>query len=35
MMPENKAHSGTALRQFLSNHPFSPTLFVGTAKQTP
>lgn len=35
MMPENKEHFGMALRQFLSNHPFSPTLFGGTAKQTP
>jgi len=35
MMPENKEHFGKTLRQFISNHPFSPTLFAGTAKQTP
>jgi hypothetical protein len=27
MMPENKEHFGKVLRQFISNHPFSPTLF--------
>jgi hypothetical protein len=27
MMPENKEHFGRVLRQFLGNHPFSPTLF--------
>jgi len=27
LMPENKEHFGRVLRQFLSNHPFSPTLF--------
>lgn len=27
MMPENKEHFGRVLRQFLSNHPFSPMLF--------
>jgi hypothetical protein len=30
MMPENKEHFGRALRQFINNHPFSPTLFGGT-----
>jgi hypothetical protein len=35
MMPENKEHFGRAMRQFISAHPFSPTLFVGTAEQTP
>jgi hypothetical protein len=34
MMPENKEHFGRALRQFISTHPFSPTLFVGTPEQT-
>lgn len=34
MMPENKEHFGRALRQFISSHPFSPTLFDGTAKKT-
>lgn len=34
MMPENKEHFGTTLKQFISNHPFSPTLFEGVAKQT-
>lgn len=29
MMPENKEHFGKALRQFINNHPFSPTLFGG------
>ena len=27
MLPENKEHLGRALRQFISTHPFSPTLF--------
>lgn len=27
MLPENKEHLGRALRQFISSHPFSPTLF--------
>ena len=27
MMPENKEHFSRALRQFISKHPFSPTLF--------
>lgn len=31
MMPENKEHFGRALRQFICNHPFSPSLFVETA----
>ena len=31
MMPENKEHLARALRQFISSHPFSPTLFGGTA----
>ena len=35
MMPENKAHFGRALRQFISSHPFSPTLFAGSTTQTP
>ncbi len=35
MMPENKEHFGRALRQFISSHPFSPTLFGGSAAQTP
>ncbi|UCV08390.1 AAA family ATPase [Dechloromonas denitrificans] len=30
MMPENKERFGRALRQFINNHPFSPTLFGGT-----
>lgn len=29
MMPENKEHFGRVLRQFINNHPFSPTLFGG------
>ncbi|GAB3471579.1 AAA family ATPase [Azotobacter salinestris] len=29
MLPENKEHFGRALRQFISTHPFSPTLFGG------
>lgn len=33
MMSENKEHFGRALRQFISAHPFSPTLFAGTAQQ--
>jgi hypothetical protein len=28
MMPENKEHFGRLLRQFISNHPFSPALFA-------
>jgi wobble nucleotide-excising tRNase len=32
MMPENKEHFARVLRQFISNHPFSPTLFPGNAK---
>lgn len=31
MLPENKAHLSRALRQFISTHPFSPTLFGGAA----
>lgn len=27
MLPENKEHLRRALRQFITNHPFSPTLF--------
>jgi tRNA A37 threonylcarbamoyladenosine biosynthesis protein TsaE len=27
MLPENKAHFGSALRQFISTHPFSAALF--------
>jgi wobble nucleotide-excising tRNase len=30
MLPENKKHFGRVLRQFISTHPFSPTLFGGT-----
>ena len=32
MMPENKRHFGRALRQFISEQPFSSTLFSGEAK---
>jgi wobble nucleotide-excising tRNase len=35
MMPENKAHFGRLLRQFISAHPFSPTIFDSSAEQTP
>lgn len=31
MMPENKEHFGRVLRQFIRNHPFSPTLFADKA----
>lgn len=31
MMPENKEHLGRVLRQFISNHPFSPALFADEA----
>jgi hypothetical protein len=32
MMPENKEHFRRALRQFISKHPFSPTLFPAEAR---
>lgn len=32
MMQENKDHFARVLRQFISRHPFSPTLFPGEAK---
>jgi hypothetical protein len=32
MMPENKEHFSRALRQFISKHPFSPTLFPAEAR---
>jgi hypothetical protein len=31
MMQENKELFGTVLRQFITNHPFSPALFAGQA----
>jgi hypothetical protein len=30
MMPENKDHFRKVLKQFLTHHPFSPTLFPST-----